>query len=143
MGDIYKHMGEKLKKFERVKQALPVILGNQAVNYFQDSFRKGGFDNTKWPEVQRRIPETNSYRYPKKKGLGRRTRGILINKGKLRRDVRLRLATFSKILVSTSLPYASVHNKGTNRIKRRRFMGRSPILRRMHSAKIKQLLKTI
>ena len=121
-----------LKKFNQVKATLPNELAEQSLNYFQDSFREQGWDNKKWEEVQRRIPNTNAYKYPKNKKLGRRTSAILVRTGKLKASIFKKLVSFPRIVIATGseAPYAIYHNKGTDKIPKRQFMGDSPILRR-------------
>ena len=145
MGNIFRHMTEKIRKYEQLKKDLPVVLGNQAVNFFQDSFRQGGFNEgtERWPEVKRRMPGTAEWKYPKGRKLARRTRAILVQTGTLRKDVKRGATSFNRTVIQTSVPYASYHNSGTRRIKRRKFMGRSEMLRQKKRSKIKYMLKKI
>jgi phage gpG-like protein len=100
-------------------------------NYFVQSFKDQKFYNKKWKEVQRRIPGTKAYKYPKKKGLKRRTRPILIGKGTLRRAVNGCIKTVgSKITFQIDLPYAAIHNEGLKMkngkaMPKRQFMGQN------------------
>lgn len=102
------------QNLERTKRELPVRLAKQAENYFTASFTKQGFDGKKWKEVNRRIPGTYEYKYPKSKGLTRRTKPILIGSGALRRAVSnsIRNATFELVELQVDLPYAQIHNQG-------------------------------
>jgi phage gpG-like protein len=95
-------------------------------NYFLDNFKvKQGWGSEQWQEVQRRIPGTNAYMYPAKKGLKRRTRPILVGKGSLRRAVNasIKLVTTNRVYFRVDLPYAAVHNEGSKRIPKRQYMG--------------------
>lgn len=85
-------------------------------NEFLNSFKKQGWDGKKWEEVQRRIPGTRAYKYPKKKGLRRRTRPILVGKGSLRRAVNssIKSVTPWRVRFQVDLPYAAIHNEGSN-----------------------------
>lgn len=113
---------EKLKKYKAFQRETLVLLANQAQNYFLDSWQKQGFDGKEWQEVQRRIPGTNAYKYPKKKGVGRRTQKILIGAGYSKRGGTLRravstMARTSQIMEDSvrmviDLPYAKIHNEG-------------------------------
>jgi len=105
-----------------------VLLSNQAQNYFLSSFRKQGFDGKTWQEVQRRDPSTKAYKYPKTKGLQRRTSPILVGAGfrvrggKLRRAVSSIARTAeintssgggnSRLRMVVDLPYAKIQNEG-------------------------------
>lgn len=135
-----------IENIEQVKQELPPVLLNVAQNYFLDSFKKQGYDGKSWAEVQRRIPGTSSYKYAKPQS--NRTKPILINTGKLRREVSLLSSkariTYSKYdfkvqmqIDSDVAPYADYINKGTNKMPKRQFMGDTPELRRLLRAKMR------
>jgi hypothetical protein len=127
------------RKIEQTKNVLPRLIANQAQNYFVMSWRNQGFDGNRWQEVKRRIPDTDEYKYPIKKGLARRTRPILIGKtGRLRRKVAnsVVLANWNMIKLLVDLPYAAVHNEGTDKIPKREFMGQTSELTRMQRQRI-------
>lgn len=128
----------------RMKQELPVILANHAQNYFVATFTKQAWDGTSWREVKRRQEGTNEYKYPKLKGLSRRTSPILVRTGTLRRAVSnsIRSATFQSVRLVVDLPYAAAQNDGVpeHNLPRRHFMGNSPILRDQQVAKIKKYI---
>lgn len=135
----------KLKvNLAKMKHDLPVILANQAQNYFVSSFKKQGWDDTGWKEVKRRQPGTDEYKYPKFKGLSRRTSPILVRTGRLRRAVSnsIRNATFQSVRLVVDLPYAAAHNDGDseNNIPKRHYMGNSPILVQEQRKKIKSFI---
>lgn len=102
-----------LQNMEQLKRELPPVLANQAQNYFVQAFTAQGLGGKKWKEVQRRIPGTKAYKYPKNKGLSRRTKPILVETGKLRRAVSnsIRQAQFDKIRLVVDLPYADRQNQ--------------------------------
>ena len=136
-----------IKGISAMKNELPKVLANQAQNFFVDNFAKQGFDNgtvKKWKEVQRRIPGTPSYKYPKKKDLGRRSRAILQGKGsgQLRGAVNnsIREASFSLVRLTVSVPYASYLNKGTPKMPARKFIGNSKTLNKQHEETIKDFV---
>jgi phage gpG-like protein len=83
-------------------------------NYFLQSFKRQGWDGKQWQEVNRRIPGTKEYKYPKNKGLRRRTREILVGTGQLRRQVNssIKLYNSNRIIFIVDLPYAAIHNDG-------------------------------
>lgn len=121
------------KNLGLVKRELPLVLANQAKNYFVESWRRQGWDGVPWKIPQRRIPGTPAYKYPIKKGLGRRTRATLVETGRLRRDVSnsVRSANFELIRLVVDLPYANRHNEGLDGMPKRTFMGQTVELGRM------------
>lgn len=98
--------GKVIRNVEKLKKTLPVLLANQAQNFFVDSWKKGGWDDGTIQRWQKRGKET-------KKTQGR---ALLVKSGKLRRAVSnsIRMKTFDKILLTVPLPYAAVHNEGYN-----------------------------
>ena len=135
-----------------MKDELPKLLANQAQNFFVASFTKQGWDGQSWKEVKRRQPGTSEYKYPKTKGLKRRTNPILIGSGysgghgtttrggTLRRKVSnsIKSQTFQSVRLVVDLPYAAAQNDGVpaHNLPRRHYMGNSPVLSEMHKAKI-------
>lgn len=114
-----------------VKKELPVVLANQAQRFFADSWKQQGWEGVEWKTPNRRIPGTKEYKYPKFKGLGRRTRATLVQSGRLRREVNnsIRSATLDRIQLTVSAPYALFNNEGTAKLPKRQFMGDSQLLR--------------
>lgn len=134
-----------LKNLELLRKDLPVKLANQAQNFFTGSWRLQGFENQAWQIPKRRIDDTPEYKYPKKKGLGRRTRATLVQSGRLRRAVSnsIRQATFDKVKLIVAVPYANYHNEGTDKLPKRQFMGDSPTLRTKQVNTIKRAIDEI
>ena len=133
---------------EVVKRDLPVLLANQAKNFFAQAWQKQGFDDggvIPWAVPQRRIPGTAAYRYPAGRDLGRRTRATLVKSGRLRRAVQnsVREVRFEYIRLVVEVPYAMYHNKGTGTLPRREFMADSRTLRRMQIEKISATIDKI
>lgn len=83
-------------------------------NYFLQSWKRQGWGGDHWQQVQRRIPGTKSYKYPKTRDLRRRTREILVGKGSLRRAVNasIKSITPNRVKFIVDLPYAAIHNEG-------------------------------
>jgi len=135
------------ENLRRMHTELPDLLANQAQNYFSKSFFKQGWNGKSWKEVQRRIPGTNAYKYPKKKDLGRRKRPILVGKGstKLRRAVAnsVRVKTWPVVRLVVDLPYARRHNEGLDGMSKRQYMGQTQELRDMQIKRIRQYEKGI
>lgn len=134
------------KNIDVMKKELPLLLANDAQNYFSKSFLNQSWEGKQWQEVQRRIPGTNSYKYPKKKDLGRHTRPILVGKGstKLRRAVansaRLNPQVWPIVRLVVDLPYARAHNEGLGKMPKRKYMGDSKELNQIHK---KRIIRTI
>jgi phage gpG-like protein len=135
------------QRYKNVLVRVPVLVGNVAVNFTLDNFRRQGFlGNTleSWPARK------EGWRKDK-----RPTRNILINTGRLRRSIRIIRVTPSAVVIGSDVKYAKAHNEGMRigliqsvkpferkngsfvkghtrridqRIPRRRFMGNSPYL---------------
>jgi hypothetical protein len=120
-----------ISKMEQLKHELPVLLANQAQRYFTHTWQEQGMDGTPWKEVKRRIPGTPEYKYPKKKGLTRRTKPILVQTGHLRRAVAdsIKSQTWDRVTLVNAMPYASFINEGTAKMVARPFMKDTPALR--------------
>ena len=121
-----------LTGLQQMKAKVPVLLANEAQNYFVRSFTQQGWDGQRWQEVKRREPGTQEYKYPKSKGLSRRTSPILVRTGRLRRAVSnsIRSATWQSVRLVVDLKYAAAQNDGNpdRNLPRRHYMGNSPIL---------------
>lgn len=146
--------------FDQVKQKLIqsrremlVLLSNQAQNYFANSFKTGSFGGKKWKEVQRRTPGTAAYKYPKTKGLQRRTSPILVGAGygvrggTLQRQVSMmaRTAAISsdKLRMVVDSEYGGYHNDGTGKTVKRQFVGQTPELTVMQTKTINEIISRI
>ena len=158
MSDNKFHMGRVLENFEKVKRELPVLLANQAQNFFMDSWKKQGWDDAgvkKWQEVNRRKQGTAEYKYPKGYGLSRRTNPILVGGGKtkgssggnLRRAVgnsaMVKLKSFEKISLVVDEGYAAYLNNGTPNMVARKFMGESKTLNMVLKGRITKYINGI
>jgi hypothetical protein len=130
------NIGELVKNIEEVKRTLPILLANQARRYFVNSWQQQGYEGTPWKEVKRREPGTPEYKYPKYKGLSRRTNPILVSSGALRRDANnsIQSQTWDLVRLVSSLEYASYVNKD------RPFMKDSPGLR---AKQVKLITETV
>lgn len=154
------HFDRVLKQMQQVKNDLPILLANQAENYFSSSFKKQGFDGQQWEEVKRREEGTDEWKYPGGYGLSRRTNPILIGGGRikgtaggtLRRAVgnSIRSATFENITLIVDLSYAEIHNKGgmagrggSAAIPKRQFMGQTAELTQMQITKVNEYIDKI
>ena len=133
------------RNLEQTKRELPVLLAKQAENYFTGSFKKGALGSDKWPEVERRKVGTSAYKYPKKKGLSRRTSPILVRRGILRGRVSnsIRNANWNQIKLIVDLPYAMFNQEGTDTIPARQFMKQTTELGNMQKTTITKTMNRI
>lgn len=144
------HLGEIQSKLKASEREVLVVLSNQAQNYFVGSFKKQGFNGVPWKEVQRRQSDTKSYKYPKKKGLQRRTSPILVGAGYKKRGGELMKAV--GVMARTSqvgkgilkmivdVPYAKYHNEGAGDIPKRQFIGQTQELTTMQTKKVTEII---
>lgn len=110
---------ESLKKFKGIQKTMPLILANDAKNHFIKGFRQGGgqTDKGKW--------------VPRKKKEGGGSRAILVLKGRLWKSIKVKSATFNRIVVgSVGVKYAERHNAGLAGMPQREFIGLSKTLER-------------
>ena len=101
-------------------------MANEALNHFLKGFRTGG-------------GQTDAGTWAARKRTARRNsgRGLLIDTGALRRDVKVRTISFNRIVIGTeSIIYARRHNEGLKGMPKREFLGDSKKL----DAKIKRLI---
>ena len=121
-----------INDFKTQRKALPAKLGNTAVKFFQDNFRREGFlDNS-----------INKWKRRKYKPRGQ-SKGQLQVSGRLRQSIKRLTTTFGRIVIGTrGVDYASIHNEGLNgvafgkypfKMPKREFVG--------DSAKLEKLLK--
>lgn len=138
----------------RTKREVLVVMSNQAQNYFLSSFKKQGFDGKKWQEVKRRMPGTSSYKYPKGRGLQRRTSPILVGAGWKVRGGGLRLAVGNmaqtaqfngteQVSMRVNSKVGKYHNEGGDHLPQRQFVGTTMELNKMQIAKMEQIVDRI
>lgn len=141
------------KKLAQSRREALVLLSNQAQNYFLRSWKTQGFDGASWKEVNRRIEGTKAYKYPKTKGLQRRTNPILIGSGYKVRGGTLRRAvsnmartaeiSHNRIRMVVDLPYAAVINEGGKNMPQRQFIGQTNELTKMQKEKINEVISKV
>lgn len=119
-----------ITNFKRSELPMAKEIANNSVKYFLKSFKNQRWLSKPWKQVRRRKPNTPEYKYPKKRGLSRRTRPILIGKGTLRRAVNnsVKKVTTKGIQFRVDVPYAEIHNEGGimkngKKMPKRQFMG--------------------
>ena len=125
----------KLRNYEahlkRVVLYVPAMLGNEAVNFFTDSFRRQGWLGDRFEPWRKRKVEG------KRKG-----RAILIDRGRLRRATRIASNSGGVVVIGNDTPYAAAHNNGfrgtvtaTVREHKRKSMSRKLTIIRTRSSK--------
>lgn len=88
--------------YERAMLRIPLLAGNEVVNFTLNNFRMQGFmGNT----FQRWLPVKKGWR---KKSGG----SILIGTGRLRRSIRITQLSATHVAVGTDVKYARAHNEG-------------------------------
>jgi phage gpG-like protein len=132
-----------LKKIEEMKPKLNKIVDSMGIiakNHFTKSFSDQGFtDETLQHWTQRKRND---------RGRNRGSRGILIKSGRLRRSLQVRKIGSFAINISSSVPYARVHNYGERSgrgkgfiMPKRQFVGYSGQMNRKIIAKFDVTIK--
>lgn len=101
---LFKALEQRVKS---VMQRLPKIVGNEAVNFSLDAFRKQGWTGASFQPWPKRKVNTKWGTPPRNNG-----RNILTLDGRLRRGTRVVSADWNSIKIGNSVPYASAHNNG-------------------------------
>ena len=96
-------LAKQLEAFRAFKSSYPRFVGNLAVNFYKDSFRRQGFIQ------ENRLEKWEPRKNPDKKG---RRRAILVKYGALRRSIRVIRSGLGYVVVGTDMAYAQIHNKG-------------------------------
>jgi phage gpG-like protein len=91
----------QLLAFKKFKDAYPRYVGNMAVNFYKDSFKRQGYIDTGFKKWDKRKNDA--------KGKGR---AILVKTGRLRRSIRIIRTGLGYVVVGTDVPYAQIHNEG-------------------------------
>jgi phage gpG-like protein len=140
-------------KLQQMKPKLPQEIAAIAQSSFVKNFNTESFFGKKWKEVQRRQEGTKAYKYPKKTGLSRRVKPILVDRGNLKREVNssIKEQTWDLIRLGVDVSsfnkggynYAKAQNEGTANIPQREFMGNSPILEKKIKDKIRKSISEI
>lgn len=88
------------KQLKTLVLQMPLLLGNEAVNFFQENFtkREGFIDKSREKWKKRKQEDAG--------------RGILIKSGRLVRSIRISSLSPSRVTISTDVPYAEAHNEG-------------------------------
>lgn len=97
---------ELQRRFAAVVATLPVIAGNEVVNFALDNFKRQGFLGGSFQPWKPRKKVT-AWGKTKRNG-----RNILIDTGRLRRSVRVIRSNANEVVVGSDVPYAKAHNDG-------------------------------
>lgn len=95
------------KHFKEVLLYAPNMLGNDAVNFFKDSFKNQGWLGNSFTPWRPRKAVTRWGKTPRNKG-----RAILVDSGRLRRSIRITSVRSMAVTIGTDVPYARAHNEG-------------------------------
>jgi phage gpG-like protein len=101
LGQMFKRFVEEIEK--KLKR-LPMLIANEAKNFFQDRFKTQDWTDYNTQPWKRRKPGS-------KRNQGR---AILTDTGRLKRSIRVIRADWGNVIVGTDVPYAAVHNEGFN-----------------------------
>jgi len=101
-GNADKVMDALKKKFADAVIKLPPVIGNDAVNWSQDSFNRQGFLGSSLELWQAR----------KKSNKKSQGRAILVQSGRLKRSIRIITITENSVSIGSDVPYAGIHNYG-------------------------------
>lgn len=133
-------INRKIRNLKDAKRNIPVLVSNNSKNFFLQSFRNQGFtDNSleKWQKRDNRSRRSSG-------------RAILVDTGTLRRSIKVSQSSFNKIVITSNLPYAAVHNYGLKagrgrgfKMPKRKFMGNSKKLNQQNIDIIKSELTKI
>lgn len=92
------------ERYKSVFLRLPIIVGNEAVNFILDNFRSQGFQGSTFePWAKRRRGWKRDHRS---------NRNVLIDKGRLRRSWRVTKTGPDHVAIGSDVPYAKTHNEG-------------------------------
>lgn len=122
-----------LREFQKKRSQLPRMIAKEAVNFSNDAFRRGGWtDDTFDPWVARKRPNKAD------RATGRR-RALLVDSGNLRRSIRASKTSFNEIRIGAyGIAYATYHNQGTDKMAKRKFLGKSAVLNKKISSIIRR-----
>ena len=133
-------MKKKLSEMKAVERTLPKRIGNMALNFYLESWDDEAFSydaKGSDPWKARKKPTKQD------KKTGKR-RGLLVQSGDLRRSMQVRSATWNGIKIgSYGIKYAKYHNRGTDSLPQRQFVGKSKVLDRKIMKTISTAIKKV
>lgn len=95
------NLDKELRELVEFFEKLPKIAGNEYLNHFLDSFRKGGFTDESFEKWDKRA----------KREKDKRKRALLVKTGRLVRSLRMKTKG-TRVEIGTAVPYAQIHNEG-------------------------------
>lgn len=119
------------KKAEQAIRGMVTVMGNDALNHFEQSFRDQGFT------------DDSLERWKGRKKREREGRAILTKTGRLRRSLKKKMHNRYAIIISSNVVYAPVHNEGIGKMPKRQFVGYSGKLNRQLIRKFDNTIKQI
>lgn len=96
-----------LKQLKELERNMPTVIGNEAVNFFKDRFRKQQWLDSSTEAWAPRSTRSETRKRDKKAG-----RALLVDSGRLRRSIRILAKLAGYVKVGTDVPYAQMHNEG-------------------------------
>jgi phage gpG-like protein len=131
------NIGKILKAVKKsLNVDIPSIIAKDTKQYFQDNFKKQGFDSGTIEKWQPR--KSKKWKHP-----------ILLKTGALKKSIHIRQRNSRRISLVSDLPYSRIHNEGLNglawgkypfKMPKRQYMGHSPALEKMQLDKIINVL---
>jgi phage gpG-like protein len=97
-------LSNDIKELEKFFKNLPIQVGNIALNFYLDSFKRQGFIDTSFERWKAR---SKADKNQKRRG----NRAILTKSGALKRSIKMAVRGFS-IIIYSDVPYAQIHNEG-------------------------------
>lgn len=134
------HPKEHLKTIQLRLNKLKTKIAIESRAFFDDSFRKQGFEDINLQRWQARKPtKRQRFRNP--------ARGILILTGDLRRSLKAKISN-NNIYLESIVPYAKIHNEGKTmkngqKMPKRQFIGKSEKLNKKITQLIQQELNKL
>lgn len=95
------------RRFREVYAKLPMLAGNEVVNFSLDNFRRQGFMGASFQPWKPRKTTGSWNKNRKDNG-----RAILVKTGKLRRATRVVSASNDLVIIGNDMPYAKAMNEG-------------------------------
>ena len=93
-----------VQRYAKLKRNLPKLVGNEAIAFAKDNFRKGGFQDT---------PGTVTKWKKRRRGAERdKGRAVLVDTGTLKRSIRMTRMTANAVHIGSDIKYAKAHNEG-------------------------------
>lgn len=94
------------RQFKSVWLRVPLLVGNEAVNFTLDNFRLQGFLGATFYKWR---PRKVSWQKNKRPG-----RNLLIDRVRLKRSIRIVELSFDYVAIGSDVKYARAHNEGVN-----------------------------